>query len=64
MLNRYKPVFLYGLFVLLTLGVFTWATMTGTRLLGDDNDSVERRDGYSAGGRTGVRGGRGYFYHK
>ncbi|MGF7216982.1 hypothetical protein GGR92_003149 [Spirosoma lacussanchae] len=63
-MNQFKPVRLYGLVVLLALGVFTWATVTGTRLLGDDDESVEKRQGYRSGGRSGGRVGRTHFYHK
>ncbi|RYC68690.1 hypothetical protein [Spirosoma sordidisoli] len=63
-MNQFKPLRLYGLVVLLVLGVFTWATITGTRLLGDDDESVEKRQGYSSGGRSGGRVGRTHFYHK
>ena len=62
MLNQFKPLRFYALFVLLVLGVFTWATLTGTRFLGDDNESTENRQGY--GSSRGGSGGRARFYHK
>ncbi|UOQ96267.1 hypothetical protein MUN81_13520 [Hymenobacter sp. 5317J-9] len=59
-----RPVRFYALLLLLPLGWFAWGTATGTRLLGDDNESTET---LSAG--SGSRGGRGNigharFYHK
>lgn len=50
---------------LLAVGAFAWAGFTGTRLLGDDNQTTEGRNGYESGsGHSG--GSRGYsrFYHK
>lgn len=54
----YQRYGLYPLFLLLGLGVFTWAELTGTRLLGDDKEEATS----SARGR--VYGGRSGFYHK
>ena len=39
--NFLRPVRLYALLLLLPLGWFAWGTATGTRLLGDDNESTE-----------------------
>ena len=51
----------YALFLLLPLGVLMWANATGTRLLGDDNESTETlsnaRGSHSSGGHA-------RFYHK
>ncbi|SHM16453.1 hypothetical protein [Hymenobacter psychrotolerans] len=48
----------YVLVALLAYGVFVWAGLTGTRLLGDDNENPE-------GARTSsARGGHARFYHK
>ncbi|QDK78991.1 hypothetical protein EXU85_10380 [Spirosoma sp. KCTC 42546] len=55
----------YVVVALLALGGFVWAGLTGTRLLGDDNESIENKQGYYGGsGHSG--GSRGYsrFYHK
>lgn len=53
---------LYTAVVLLSLGVFTWAGLNGTRLLGDDNESTETLNGPS--GRSHGGGGHARFYHK
>ena len=64
MLNQYKPIRYFALFLLFIVGLFTWATMTGSRFLGDDNESVENRGGYGSGNSRGGRGVRHGFYHK
>lgn len=64
MLNQLKPIRFYALFLLLALGLFTWATTTGTRLLGDDDESTEKPTGYRSGSSSGGRAGRSGFYHK
>jgi len=58
-----RPVGLYALLLLLPLGWFAWGTLTGTRLLGDDNESTETLGaGGSRGGRSTI--GHARFYHK
>ncbi|MDO7847531.1 hypothetical protein Q5H92_14270 [Hymenobacter sp. M29] len=57
-----RPVRLYALLLLLPLGWFAWGTATGTRLLGDDNESTETLTAGSGGGRSTV--GHARFYHK
>lgn len=58
-----RPVWFYALLLLLPLGWFAWGASTGTRLLGDDNESTETlgapgtRNGHSSGGHA-------RFYHK
>lgn len=54
----YRQYGLYPFFVLLGLGVFAWAELTGTRLLGDDKEETS-----TSSGRRGYRG-RTSFYHK
>lgn len=55
----------YALAVLFALGLFTWASITGTRLLGDDKESVEGANGYYRSGHAGSgRSGYSRFYHK
>ncbi len=49
-----------GLMLLSVLGV-AWAGLRGTRLLGDDNESVESLNGPSS---RGVGGRSARFYHK
>lgn len=58
-----RPVRLYALLLLLPLAWFAWGTATGTRLLGDDNESTET---LAAPGSRGGRGAGGHarFYHK
>ena len=47
------------------VGVFLWAGFTGTRLLGNDTETIEDPSGPgSHSGRSGRHGSRGYFYHK
>jgi hypothetical protein len=61
-LSSLRPIRFYALLLLLPLGWFAWGSLTGTRLLGDDNESTETlRD--SRGGSSGS-GGRARFYHK
>ena len=55
-----SPVY-FGVVVLL-LGFFAWAELTGNRLIGDDKYETEKH-GYGSGGRGGYRG-RSNFYHK
>lgn len=63
MLNQFTKIKYYIAAVLLLFGVFVWAGLTGTRLLGDDDESTETRDGNPGyGGRSGGRASR--FYHK
>lgn len=67
MLERFlifvRPVRLYALLLLLPLGWFAWGAATGSRLLGDDNESTETlRDG--TGSRRGSGIGHARFYHK
>jgi len=59
-----RPVRLYALVLLLPLGWFAWGTATGTRLLGDDNESTETlaAPGTRSGGHSS--GGHARFYHK
>lgn len=51
----------YVLGALLAYGTFVWAGFSGTRLLGDDTESVENLNGN--GGRHGS-GGHARFFHK
>lgn len=44
----------------LLLGLFVWASFTGTRLLGDDKDSV---DALSGSGNHSERSSGGIRYH-
>lgn len=47
------------------LVAFLWAGFTGTRLLGDDTETIEDPSGPgNHSGRSGRHGSRGYFYHK
>jgi hypothetical protein len=64
MLDEIRKIKYYVVAAVVALGVFTWAGFTGTRLLGDDNESKEGANGYY--GSSGRSGGRGYsrFYHK
>ena len=57
-----RPVRLYALLLLLPLAWFAWGTATGTRLLGDDNESTETLN--APGTRRGGSGGHARFYHK
>jgi hypothetical protein len=58
-----RPVRYYALLALLAVGWFAWGTATGTRLLGDDNESTET---LGAPGTRGSHGsaGRGLYFHK
>ncbi|AMJ64999.1 hypothetical protein [Hymenobacter sp. PAMC 26628] len=62
-LNFLRPVRYYALLLLLPLGWFAWGTATGTRLLGDDNESTET---LGAPGTRGSHGsaGHGLYFHK
>ena len=48
---------------MLPMGWFAWGTATGTRLLGDDNESTETLNAPGARGSHG-HGGRGLYFHK
>ena len=67
MLERFlisiRPVWFYGLLVLLPLAWFAWGANSGSRLLGDDNESTET---LAAPGTRTSRGhaGRGLYFHK
>jgi len=49
-----KLVRAYIIVLVLAIGGYTWSAWNGYRLLGDDNESTQRR-----AGRSGH-----YFYHK
>lgn len=67
MLERFllslRPVWFYALLLLLPLGWFAWGTTTGTRLLGDDNESTETLAAPGARSSHG-HAGRGLYFHK
>jgi hypothetical protein len=52
----------FALFLLLPLGLLLWADATGTRLLGDDNESTETLN--APGTRGHSHAGRGLYFHK
>jgi uncharacterized membrane protein YgcG len=66
LLNLLRPVRFYALLMLLPLGWFAWGGFSGTRLLGDDNESTETVSNGSSSFRSGGRssGGHARFYHK
>jgi hypothetical protein len=57
-----RPVWPYALLLLLPLGWFAWGSLTGTRLLGDDNESTETLSAPGSGGH--MRTGHGLYFHK
>ena len=57
-----RPVRFYALLLPLPLGWFAWGTATGTRLLGDDNESTETLNAPGTRGRG--HAGRGLYFHK
>jgi hypothetical protein len=54
-----RPLRFYLLLLVLPLAWFAWGSLTGTRLLGDDNESTE-----TLRASSGSRGGHARFYHK
>ena len=60
--NFLRPVRFYAWLVLLPLAWFAWGTFTGTRLLGDDNESTETLNAPGTGGHG--HAGRGLYFHK
>ncbi|WP_019987924.1 hypothetical protein [Rudanella lutea] len=67
MLKNLSTIKVYVFLIALLLGGFAWAGLTGTWLIGDDLDSVEKRDdkqGFHRSVGRGYRGGRSGFYHK
>lgn len=60
-----RTVLFYAL-LLLPLAWFAWGGLTGTRLLGDDNESTETVGNGGQGFRSGSGGSAGHarFYHK
>lgn len=63
LLTSLQPVWFYALLLLLPVGWFVWGAATGTRLLGDDNETTET---LAAPGTRTSRGhaGRGLYFHK
>ena len=61
LLKSLRPVRFYALLLLLPLAWFAWGTATGTRLLGDDNESTET---LNAPGTDHGRSGHGLYFHK
>lgn len=55
---------LYAVLMLLAFGGFVWAGLTGTRLLGDDNESTENLNGTGGARSSSGHGGRALYYHK
>jgi len=51
----------YALLALLGYGSFVWAGLTGTRWLGDDNESTENVNGNS---HSSGHVGHSTYYHK
>ncbi|GAA4052916.1 hypothetical protein GCM10022409_44840 [Hymenobacter glaciei] len=62
LLDFLRPVRFYALLLLLPLAWFAWGGLTGTRLLGDDNESTETLN--APGTRSHGHGGRGLYFHK
>ncbi|GAB3740006.1 hypothetical protein GCM10027594_20070 [Hymenobacter agri] len=58
-----RPVRFYALLLLLPLAWFAWSTDSGTRMLGDDNESTETLNAPGSGGSHG-RSGHGLYFHK
>jgi hypothetical protein len=59
-----RPVGLYALLLLLPVAWFAWGTATGTRLLGDDNESTETLSAPGTGSHGRGSVGRGLYFHK
>ncbi|AFD07443.1 hypothetical protein [Solitalea canadensis] len=47
MLQNLKELKYYILLLMIALGGYTWLTLNGIKLLGDDNQSKENRSGYT-----------------
>ena len=64
MLDEIKKIKFYAAAVFVALLLFTWAGFSGTRVFGDDVNSVESNRGYY--GHSGSTGGRVYnrLHHK
>ncbi|UFH56806.1 hypothetical protein [Spirosoma sp. KNUC1025] len=64
MLNEFIKIKYYVVAVIVALGLFVWAGLSGTRLLGDDKEKTDSKNSYY--GSSGRSGGHGYsrFYHK
>ncbi|GAB3901029.1 hypothetical protein GCM10028803_24990 [Larkinella knui] len=60
-LKKVKYVALAG--GLLVAG-YTWVEFSGSRLLGDDLESVDKLENYKQGSGGRHSGRRSYFYHK
>ena len=61
LLTFLRHVRFFALFLVLPLGWFAWGTLTGTRLLGDDNESTET---LGTGNKSHGRTGHGLYFHK
>jgi hypothetical protein len=69
MLDLLRPLWLavrrwpvYAGMAALGLAIFSWTSLRGYRLLGDDNESTEAERGGPSS--HGAHGGHGTFYHK
>jgi len=62
MLQGFKNIKFYILGLLLAFGFYSWASFSGTRIFGDDN---ENKDGHAINSSgSGHAGGHGFYYHK
>ncbi|OIN59709.1 hypothetical protein [Arsenicibacter rosenii] len=66
--TQLKTVKFYAIGAGLLLGLFIWADFTGTRLIGDDKETVEDHgqagSHHYAGRSRHYYGGRSSFHHK
>ncbi len=68
LIHHLKTVPYYAIAACLLLGLFIWADLTGTRLTGDDKETVEDHGkagtNHYSGRSRHYYGGRSSFHHK
>jgi len=62
MINQFKNIKYYIMCLMVAFGYYGWATFSGARMLGDDNENKDGHTINSAG--YGHGGGHGFFLHK
>lgn len=59
MLRGFGNIKYYAMCLLAVTGIYSWAELTGRRIMGDDNVYQE-----AAAGTARRAGGHGFYYHK
>ncbi len=62
MLQGLSKIIYYAICLTVVLGIYTWGSISGTKLFGDDNKNNDGHTFNSSG--SGHLGGHGYYFHK